>query len=119
MKENYLLTFNGKYYKLNLVQINNFCLNARGDNSEENEITEAYEADDNGEFNMTSRINREVKTKGNSQENMIVYDFVKTLIGKIVDGSLQSQATEAQTEVGFALVFNTLLAHGMLEEITE
>ena len=119
MTENYLLTFNGKRYKLNLDKINDFCLNAKGDANEEREITEAYEVDENGTFDMTSKINREVTSKGNSQENMIVYDFVKTLINKIVDSSLLVEATEKQTEIGFALIFNTLLSYGMVEEITD
>lgn len=119
MKENYLLTFNGKYYKLNLDAINTFCLNAQGSDNEENEITEAYETDDNGTFTLTSKINREAKSKGGSQENIMVYDFVKTLVGRIIDNTLLNRTSESQVDIGFSLVFNTLLSYGMIEEITE
>lgn len=114
----YSLTFNGKYYKLNLDKINQFCLISSGKPGSEGEITEAYESDENGEFRMTSRINREITTAGNTQNDMIVYDFIKGLVTKLLECNVDTRDTENDVDFGFALSFNTLISEGMLEEIT-
>ena len=50
---------------------------------------------------------------------MIVYDFVKSLVMRIIDDEAKVTATENDIDFGFALAFNTLLSEGMIEEITE
>ena len=119
LNEKYSLTFNGKYYKLNIERINNFCLVSSGKTGSEGEITEAYETDENGEFRLSSKINREITTTGNTQEDMIVYDFIKGLVSKLLESNVNTNDTENQVDFGFALAFNTLIAEGMIEEITE
>lgn len=119
LNDKFSLTFNGKYYRLNIQRINNFCLVSSGKTGSEGEITEAYETDENGEFRLSSKINREITTTGNTQEDMIVYDFVKGLVVKLLDSQVDAKDTENQVDFGFALSFNTLLSEGMIEEITE
>lgn len=119
MKENYSITFNGKYYRLNIEKINQFCLISSGKAGSEGEITEAYESGEDGQFRLTSRINREITTQGNSQDDMIVYDFIKSLAVKLIDCQVRVTDNEYQVDFGFALAFNTMLAYGMIEEITE
>ena len=119
LKDKYSLTFNGKYYKLNIEKINSFCLVSSGKTGSEGEITEAYDFDENGEFRLSSKINREITTAGNNQDDMIVYDFIKVLVTKLLECQVNTNDTENQVDFGFALAFNTLVAAGMLEEITE
>jgi len=116
--DKYSLTFCGKHYRLNLEKINKFCLVSGGKANNEQEITEAYETDENGEFRLSSKINREITTAGNSQDDMIVYDFVKLLVTKLLDNTANTRDNENDVDFGFALAFNTLLSEGMLEEIT-
>lgn len=117
--DNYTLTFNNRTYKLNLDRINEFCLVSGNKPGSEREITEAYEIDDAGEFHLTSKINREITTPGNSQDDMIIYDFVKTMVTRLIESSFPVTATQQQADFGFAIAFNTLLSYGMIEEITE
>ena len=119
MKDKFTLTFNGKYYRLNLDKINQFCLVSGEKPGSERELTEAYEYDENGEFRLTSKINREITTPGNSQDDMIIYDFVKTMVTKLIESPMPLIVTEEQADFGFALAFNSLISYGMLEEITE
>ena len=119
LNDKFSLTFNGKYYKLNIEGINKFCFVSSGKTGSEGEITEAYETDENGEFRLSSKINREVTTTGNTQEDIIVYDFIKGLVAKLLESDVNTNGTENQVDFGFALAFNTLIAEGMLEEITE
>ena len=116
---NYTLTFNNKMYKLNLDKINQFCLVSGDKMGSEREITEAYEYDESGEFHLTSKINREITTPGNSQDDMIIYDFVKTMVTKLIESPLPVTASSMQADFGFAIAFNTLISYGMIEEITE
>lgn len=117
LEDKFSLTFNGKCYRLNINKINEFCLVSSGKNGNEREITEAYENDENGEFRLSSKINREITTAGNSQEDMIVYDFIKVLVSKLLDCNVDTRDTENDVDFGFALAFNTLLTEGMIEEI--
>jgi len=119
LNDKFSLTFNGKHYKLNIERINKFCLVSSEKTGNESEITEAYETDDEGEFRLTSKINREVRTAGNSQDDMIVYDFVKSLVAKLLDSQVMASDTEEHVTFGFALAFNTLISEGMIEEIIE
>ena len=118
-KELYPITFAGRRYRLNIKKINEFCFVSSGKTGKESEITEAYESDESDEFHLTSKINREIKTAGNPQEDMIVYDFVKSLVMRIIDDEAKVTATANDIDFGFALAFNTLLSEGMIEEITE
>ena len=50
---------------------------------------------------------------------MIVYDFVKSLVAKLLDSQVMASDTEEHVTFGFALAFNTLISEGMIEEIIE
>ena len=50
---------------------------------------------------------------------MIVYDFIKGHVSKLLESNVNTNDTENQVDFGFALAFNTLIAEGMIEEITE
>ena len=119
LEDNFSLTFNEKRYRLNIKKINEFCLVSSGKNGNEREITEAYENDENGEFRLSSKINREIPTTGNSQEDMIVYDFIKSLVVKLLDCEVKTKDTEKEVNFGFAIAFNTLVSEGMIEEIKQ
>lgn len=114
----YTLTFNGKHYRFNLDKINQYCLVSSNKAGNESEITEAYETDENGEFHLTSKINREITTPGNSQDDMIMYDFLKTMVSKLIDSDMPVYSVETQADFGFAIAFNTLISYGMIEEVS-
>ena len=119
LNDKYTLTYDGKFYRINLDKITEYCLISIRKPGSENEITEAYEYDDNGEFRLTSKMNREITSPGAFQNDMIIYDFVKALITKVLDTPMTVTSTETQVDFGFALAFNTLLEYGMVEEIKE
>ena len=116
---NYSLTFAGKKYKLNIDKINKFCLTSSEKKSNEREITEGYETDENGEFRLSSKINREITRDGNSQEDVIMYDLIKMLVTNLIDSETKATNDENDIDFGFALAFNTLMAEEMIEEINE
>ena len=117
--DKYTLTFNGKRYRFNLDKINQYCLVSGNKAGNESEITEAYETDENGEFHLTSKINREITTPGNSQDDMIMYDFLKTMVTRLIESSMPVYANETQTDFGLAIAFNTMLSYGMIEEAVD
>ena len=115
-KKSKYITFKGKTYAINLDKLREVCLtssNSGGTN--EMEISQVYEAQDDDEFKLSSRVEHETKTTGNPQNDMIIYDIVKLLIVSILDYN----APEKEFEWPFSLVIsiNTLLSWGVLEEI--
>lgn len=117
MNDNFSLTFAGKRYRLNINRINEYCFTSNRRQDADREITEAYETDENGEFRMISRINREITDAGGNQDDMIMYDFIKVITVKLLDSGVKTGANETDVDFGFALAFNTLLSEGMIEEI--
>ena len=119
LNDKYSLTFSGKKYRINLDVLNKVCLIPQEKVNPDREITEAYEIDDGGEFRLTSKINREITDAGNAQDNMFIYDFIKTVVAKLLDCGVNTTSTDMNVDFGFALAFNTLLHEGIIEEITE
>lgn len=117
--DKYTITFNGKPYRFNLDKINQYCLVSGNKAGNESEITEAYDYDENGEFRLTSKINREITTPGNSQDDMIMYDFIKTMVSRLIESTLPVSAVATQADFGLAIAFNTMLSYGMIEEADE
>ena len=112
------ISFKGKKYALNLQKLTEICLSSsKSGGTSEMEISQAYEAQDNGEFTLASKVERETKTHGSLQNDMIIYDFVKLLILSLLDNA----APEADFEWTFSLSLaaNTLISWGILEEVTE
>ena len=119
MEGKYSLTLGQRKYRINLERISSICFTSSEKEKTEREITEGYEIDESGEFHLTSKINREITPDGGSQEDAMMYDFVKTLITLILECDIPVYAQETQMRIGVALAFNTLLAEGIIEEITE
>lgn len=109
-------SFKGKKYALKLDALKNVCLTSvsEGD-TRQNEISEVHERTEEGDFVLASKVVHEIKSKGDAQNNMIIYDVVKNLILAL----LEVTATEAEFEPTFAtiLAINTLLSWGILVEI--
>lgn len=110
------ISFEGRKYAFDLEEIKNFCLISSEQNGKETEVTEGYDANENdGTLTLSSKIFREVKSTGNPQNDMIVYDVVKLFIIRLLDNA----STEKEFEMDFstALAINTLLKWKMLIEI--
>lgn len=117
LNEKYSLTFNGKYYRFNIKRINEICVPPKDSQNTDREITEVFENDENGEFRMNSRVIREITDAGSSQDDMIIYDFIKSITMRFMDYDVKSYNNETDVNTGFALAFNTLLSEGIIEEI--
>ena len=79
------------------------------------EISQVYEVQEGGDFNLSSKVEHETKTIGNPQNDMIIYDIVKLLIVSLLDYN----APEGDFDWPFSLTIsvNTLLSWGVLEEL--
>ena len=116
MKENNnkYFRFGGKKYVLNLMKLKDVCITPRNeDGNNELEISQAYEADDNGELRLSSKVEHETRTYGSSQNDVIIYDFVKLLIISL----LEYNGPEEIEDLGTIVTVNTLIYWGILEII--
>ena len=70
---------------------------------------------ENGELNMSSKVEHETKGNGNQQNDMIVYDVVKMLLVSL----LENDKTEDNFEYDFGTTFalNTLISWGVITEV--
>jgi hypothetical protein len=106
------IVFEGKKYAINLEQLKKVCLSSSSEGgTREYEISQVYEAEDNDEMRLSSKVEHETKVSGNPQNDMIVYDVVKVLILSLLD------KTDFVMDFGTTLAINTLLSWGVLEEL--
>lgn len=111
------ITFAGKKYTFDFTKLKEACLISDNQKNNEKEITEAYERDDDGNIAMSSKIIREVKTPGNSQNDMIIYDIIKLFIIRLMENTLLEH--EFEPDFSTSLAFNTLINWGFLKEIND
>jgi hypothetical protein len=112
---NSYITFKGKRYAFDLDAIKNACLISGDQNGKETEVTEAYETDDDNNLSLSSKIVRDIKSTGNPQNDMIIYDVVKLFIIRLIDNTQIER--EFDMDFSTALAINTLLKWGMLIEL--
>ena len=110
----YYITVDGKSYAFDLKAIEKFCLKSSGEKDVENEITETYERDDDG-LAISGKIVREIKTNGNPQNDMIIYDIIKLFIIRLLDNA--STMGELQVDFSTSLALNTLIKWKLLVEV--
>lgn len=110
----YYITVDGKSYAFDLKAIEKFCLKSSGEKDVENEITETYERDDDG-LSISGKIVREIKTNGNPQNDMIIYDIIKLFIIRLLDNA--STMGELQVDFSTSLALNTLIKWKLLVEV--
>ncbi len=112
------VSFNGKKYAFNYDKLKELCLSSSKDgNSNEFEISQAYEADDSGELRITSKVEHETRISGNQQNDMIIYDLIKLFIVSLLENT--SSEKDFTFDFGTAISLNTLVRWKIIEEITE
>ena len=111
------IKFHDKIYALDLDAIKKVCLVSADQNGKETEVTEAYETDEENKLTLSSKIVRDIKSTGNPQNDMIIYDVVKLFIIRLIDNS--SLESEFEMDFSTALAINTLIKWGMLVEIND
>lgn len=117
MNKTYYAVFMGKKYRVNIEKIIDFCTSKTQDTKEQ-EITEAYQlSETDGELELSSKINRELKSVGGSQENVMAYEIIKMLLGRCIDDAYSKDGVS--DGVSLPLTFNTLIAYDMITEIEE
>ena len=121
-------------YALNLDKLKEICMTPLQGNQKEQEIVQTYEADDAGDFTISQKIERETRNNIimlerqnsneilqiiniNQQNDMLLYDFVKTLMLSILDDNTEN-VSFTNMPVGLSLSINTLLTWGILEELS-
>lgn len=108
--------FNGHRYAFNLINLQKVCAPS-GEGVKQQEISQEYEMQENGEFSLSTKVEHETKTMGNigSANDMMTYDIVKIMIVELLENN--SSEDEFSMDMGTALALNTLISCGILEEI--
>jgi hypothetical protein len=111
------ITFQGRTYLINFKKLKEVCLNSSNDggSTKEIEISQSYERSENGEFELSGKLEHETKFIGNTQNDMIVYDIVKLMLITLLENNCLEESF--QTTLGTCLSLNTLINWGVIEEI--
>lgn len=119
MMANYVVTFNGKKYAFDLEEIKKICLVSAFQKEGEREITEVYSGEEGEDMEMTSKVIREVKTQGNGQTDMIIYDLVKIFVTRLLENGEPATESDVKFPMDFStsLAFNTMIKWKLLIEV--
>ena len=114
---NKYITFKGKKYAIDFEAFKRMCLPTNKDlgGTREYEISQVYELGEDGDLNLSSKVEHETKSSTNPQNDMIVYDVIKMLIVSL----LENNGTEKDFEYDFGTAFalNTLISIGVVVEV--
>ena len=115
--KNYI-PFNGKKYMIDIEALKRICLISSDQNGKETEVTEGYDVrEEDGSLSLTSKILREVKSTGNPQNDMIIYDIIKAFIVRLLENDYTEIDFINKLDFSTVLSFNTLVECGLLVEI--
>lgn len=102
-------------YKINLDKLFKYVFRSESNEKIEREITDGFQMDNESKtIEQVTKIVREIKGRGDNNSDTLRYDIIKSLLFEIIDTD-----DEALGSTGIKLCFNTLLAHGILEEYDE
>lgn len=114
-KKGQLIEIYGKNYAFNLERVREVCLmNSESGGTIQQEISQVYDRQDDGEYMLSSKAEHETKIIGNAQNDMIIYDIVKLFIVTLLDNDLTN---EDGIDLGTALALNTMIDWGLLYEV--
>jgi hypothetical protein len=107
-----MIEIEGKEYAVNLDKLFEFVTKSSNQDKRDQEITDGYEVSSpNGQLTQTSKIVREIKSKGDQAHDSYRYDFVRILLTQIIE------MEDPYLDFGDSVCFNTLIKYNILEEV--
>lgn len=113
----YLLTYNGKRYAFDIEKIKSICLVSSTQKDGETEITEVYGGEGHDDMELSSKIVRENRTQGNTQNDVIIYDMVKLFIVRLLENAEVVNEYPMTLDFSTSIALNTMLKWGLLIEV--
>ena len=111
-------SFKGKVFVIDIDKFKSVCTPYTKEwGTREYEISQVYERTENGEMDLSSKVEHETKGNGNPQNDMIVYDVVKMLIVSLLENDKIEE--EFDFDFGTTFALNTLISWGVIKEISE
>lgn len=112
----YFLTCSGKRFAFNIEKIKDICFISASQKSGEREITEVYGGEDRDDMEITSKIIREIKSQGDNQTDMIMYDLVKLFIVRLLENG-EVVRDDFPMDFSTSLALNTMIRWNLLIEV--
>lgn len=114
----YTITIGNKRYAFDLEEIKRICLVSATQKEGEREITEVYGGEESESMELTSKIVREIKTQGNGQTDMIIYDLVKLFVVRLLEnGETINEDGSFNMDFSTSLALNTMIKWKLLIEV--
>jgi hypothetical protein len=121
-KNNNMIIHNGLEYKFDIDAMVKFIFKSNQETNSETEISEGYEFDkDSDDPVQVSKVLREIKSKGNSQNDSIRYDILKSFMIPVLNAEWVNTVTvegdeglEVVVPFGTQVALSTLIGSGFL-----
>ena len=106
---------------IDIERMEKLCFKSERENGSTMEITEGYEKTDTESGLLpVSKVIRELKAPGNTQNDTIRYDLYKSFLSVVLEKEFLvfgSAEDEAKHSFNFGIAFNTLVKYGILVEV--
>ena len=114
----YAICINKERYAFDIAKIKEICLVSDAEKSKEQEIVENWEIDPASQKpEIVSKINREMRTAGNPQNDTILYDMIKLFITSVLSNDITCGNDFRNFDFSTAISFNTLLKEGIIVKL--
>mgnify|MGYP003541359189 CR=1 FL=1 len=80
-----MLNIEGKQFTINLDNLFNYIIRPSKQDKREQEITDGYDLSSGDGMKQVSKIIREVKSKGDTNQESCRYDFLRILLSQVLD----------------------------------
>jgi hypothetical protein len=100
-------------YIIDFGKLRTFLNQESDKENKENEIVEAFERNEEGDLELTSKSQREVKSYGNKENGVMTYEIVKLLVERIIMSDAVSLDAFTFSE---KIAFDTLVTLGIIIE---
>lgn len=110
------ISFNGKKYAIDINKVKGYCITSSKEKARDVEVTNTYEPDDNGDIKLVEKVDHEIKSSANPQNDAIIWELIKMFIMTLLNNGIPIPE-EVEIDYATAIAFNTLLHAGILIEI--
>ena len=105
-------------YVINTQKLFELVSSSKQKSNKETEVTTGFDTDTKGRYSPTSKVVREITTKGDTFIDNLKYDFVKTLIMITIEG-WDEDNKDITDNPGALMCLNTLIKDGIVTKIIE
>lgn len=109
----FFVTVDKTKYIVDFDVLKTMCVQADKTPATEKEVTEIYDATEDGGLDASQKVIRELKRPGSAQNDTIMYDFVKVMLLQLLE---MPSRDSCDMSFGDSLALNSLIKCGIVKK---